>query len=142
MVDVKKELIFPTPLRIFNCGLQDLNELDMKQMIIYIKQSSNKKSMPHQTIDDLYQLSTFKKLYDIIMEQSLIFVQELQYSYDKLDMTSMWGNYLLPNGYHPPHTHTNSFLTGVFYLLSPDGPDGKSAASGITFFILDLKLQY
>ena len=32
----------------------------------------------------------------------------------------MWGNILLPGQTHSPHTHSNNFLSGVFYLQSDD----------------------
>ena len=93
MVDVKKRLLFPTPLSIFICG----DELNRTQMITYIQQNSNKNKAPHQTIDDLYKLSTFRKLYDIIMEQCHLHIKGLGYEYDKLDMTLMWGNSVFTN---------------------------------------------
>ena len=40
----------------------------------------------------------------------------------------MWGNKLNVGATHPPHTHSNNFLSGVFYLQS----DNKSAP--IQFF--------
>ena len=134
MVDVKRSLIFPTPLTIFSCGFKDLSKLDRMNMISYIQQNANKNKAPHQTIDDLYKLSTFRKLYDIIMEQCHLHIKGLEYEYDKLDMTLMWGNYLKPGEYHPPHTHSNSFISGVFYLLSSDWSDEKSAGTSIEFY--------
>jgi len=139
MVDVNRDLMFPTPLTIFKCGFKDLGKFDRMNMISYIQQNANKNKAPHQTIDDLYKLSTFRKLYDIIMEQCHIHIQGLEYEYDKLDMTSMWGNYLASGEYHPPHTHSNSFISGVFYLLSPDGSDGKPAGANIEF--IDPRMQ-
>ena len=38
----------------------------------------------------------------------------------------MWGNILKPGETHPPHTHSNNFLSGVFYLES-------DAETGIIF---------
>ena len=38
----------------------------------------------------------------------------------------MWGNILKPGETHAPHTHSNNFLSGVFYLES-------DAKTGITF---------
>ena len=67
------------------------------------------------------------------MEQCHLHIKGLEYEYDKLEMTSMWGNYLKPGEFHPPHTHSNNFISGVFYLLSSDGPDGKPAGAQIIF---------
>ena len=40
----------------------------------------------------------------------------------------MWSNHLKPGQSHPPHTHSNNLLSGVFYLYS------ESPASPIQFF--------
>ena len=133
MVEAIGRLLFATPLTIFKCEFEDLSKLDRMNMISYIQQNSNKNKSPRQTASDLYKLSTFRKLYDIIMKQCEIHIKNLAYEYDKLDMVSMWGNYLTPGGYHPEHTHPNSFITGVFYLLSSGGPDKKSSITHIEF---------
>ena len=39
----------------------------------------------------------------------------------------MWGNVLRNKEAHPPHTHSNNFLSGVYYLHS-------DKAAGIQFF--------
>ena len=40
----------------------------------------------------------------------------------------MWGNVMTPGDVHPPHTHSNNFLSGVFYLQSDD------LSAGLEFF--------
>ena len=43
-------------------------------------------------------------------------------------MTGMWGNYLRPGQTHPPHTHSNNILSGVYYIETEKG------SSPIQFF--------
>ena len=35
---------------------------------------------------------------------------------EDLLLTGMWANNMSSGGSHPPHTHSNNFLSGVFYL--------------------------
>ena len=50
----------------------------------------------------------------------------LDYNVDEIEITGMWGNILKPGETHSPHTHSNNFLSGVFYLES-------DAETGIIF---------
>ena len=61
---------------------------------------------------------------------------EILYSYEKgkpnwhqedtIEITGMWCNVLKPGETHQPHTHSNNFLSGVFYIDADN-------TSGITF---------
>ena len=44
------------------------------------------------------------------------YMKELKYEYDSLEITGMWANRLYDGDAHPPHTHSNNFLSGVYYL--------------------------
>ena len=55
-------------------------------------------------------------------------LDKLEYEYEDILMTSMWGNLLFPSQTHSPHTHSNNFLSGVFYL------QGDEISSPIEFF--------
>ena len=48
----------------------------------------------------------------------------------EIEITNMWGNILRPQSQrtHAPHTHSNNFLSGVFYLKT------SSDTSPIQFF--------
>ena len=52
----------------------------------------------------------------------------LDYNVDEIEITGMWANYLYKGDAHPPHTHSNNFLSGVYYLEVEDG------AAPIQFF--------
>ena len=127
MVNVNKHEIFPTVIYQFNCGFDDLNQLDITQMSTFIL-SNEKEDIVNQSKDGLHLLSTFQNLKNIILEQNKKYLSDLQYEFDKIEITSMWSNHLKPGQSHPPHTHSNNLLSGVFYLHS------ESSASPIQFF--------
>ena len=66
----------------------------------------------------LQTLSTFGNLADIVYVQNNKYLNDLQYKFDEIEITSMWSNHLKPGQSHPPHTHSNNLLSGVFYLNS------------------------
>ena len=117
MVNVNKHEIFPTVVYQFNCGFDDLSQLDITQMSAYILSNENE-DIVHQSKDGLQLLSTFQNLKDIIYQQNEKYLNDLQYEFDEIEMTSMWSNHLEPIQSHPPHTHSNNLLSGVFYLHS------------------------
>ena len=127
MVNVNKHEIFPTVIYQFNCGFDDLNQLDITQMSTFIL-SNEKEDIVNQSKDGLHLLSTFQNLKNIILEQNKKYLSDLQYEFDKIEITRMWSNHLKPGQSHPPHTHSNNLLSGVFYLHS------ESSASPIQFF--------
>ena len=127
MVNVNKHEIFPTVIYQFNCGFDDLNQLDITQMNAFIL-SNEKEDIVNQSKDGLHLLSTFQNLKNIILEQNKKYLSDLQYEFDKIEITSMWSNHLKPGQSPPPHTHSNNLLSGVFYLHS------ESSASPIQFF--------
>jgi uncharacterized protein (TIGR02466 family) len=47
----------------------------------------------------------------------------MKYYAEDIVITDMWANVLKPGEMHPPHTHSNNFLSGVWYLES-DGSAG------------------
>ena len=90
--------------------------------------SDTRKNYRYHTDDDLHQQLHFIKLREKIYEVTQQYLDNLKYEYDKLEITGMWGNKLHEGEAHPPHTHSNNFLSGVYYLTS----DKKS--SPIQFF--------
>ena len=78
--------------------------------------------------DDLHKLLIFKPLVDELTLIHELILRKLEYEYDKIEITNMWTNHLYVGDSHPPHTHSNNFLSGVYYLLA-----GKNTAP-IHFF--------
>ena len=117
MVNVNKHEIFPTMIYQFNCGFDDLNAVDITQMNTYIL-ANESEDYVNQSKDGLQTLSTFRNLTDIVYDQNKKYLTDLEYEFDEIEITSMWSNHLKPGQSHPPHTHSNNLLSGVFYLHS------------------------
>lgn len=124
MVDVKVSIdeftAFPTMVYKFTA---DLGSDTHAHMSAYIKTKDDM-----QTEDDLYKISSFKPLVETVYHTTKDILTKLEYEYDKLEMTSMWGNHMSKGMSHPPHTHSNNLWSGVYYVKSSEN------ASPIQFF--------
>ena len=113
MVDVKTHKVFPTIISEFRFDM-DENERDtVYKELSYIEKNKNQSII--QTKDDLdKRIPKFKKqIHDIANK---ILRETYKYEYDKIDITGMWANQLSTGETHPPHTHSNNILSGVYYL--------------------------
>ena len=117
MVDVKGHICFPTMIHEFDL---DIPIHDKIQMISYVKNSKIKPNGMKQTEDDIHKMSYFKNFKNEIITLNKTILDKLEYEYEDILITSMWGNLLFPSQTHSPHTHSNNFLSGVFYLQSDD----------------------
>ena len=115
---------FPTVIHGFNL---DIPIHDKIQMIKYI-QNCKSVDLLSQTEDDLYTMSYFKYFKDQIIKFNKKIIDDLGYDYEGLILTGMWANNMASGGSHPPHTHSNNFLSGVFYLKT------DTASAQISFF--------
>jgi uncharacterized protein (TIGR02466 family) len=121
MVDVKVHKCFPTVIYEFEHKLHD-----KIMMETYIKQV--RKNHMYHTDDDLHVLSYFSDLREFVKLVSKQYLNDLQYEYEKLEITGMWANKLHEGEAHPPHTHSNNVLSGVYYLST------STKTSPIQFF--------
>ena len=80
-----------------------------------------------QTEPDLHTKVEFKIFADMVLDTSKEILETLDYAVEDIAITDMWGNVLRKGETHPPHTHSNNFLSGVYYLYS-------DKAAGIQFF--------
>ena len=108
MVDVKLHECFPTMIYEFKSGLSNS---DHNLMLKYLAPGLG-------TENDLQILSYFKPLKDKILEVSKYILKNNEYIYEKIEITNMWANQMGDKDIHAPHTHSNNFLSGVYYLLS------------------------
>ena len=111
MADVKLHKCFPTVISEFS---YHPDKLLQQQMTGYIKEV--KKNHKFHTDDKLYNMSYYADLRDSILVANEDYVKKLGYQYDHLEITGMWANYLYKGDAHPPHTHSNNFLSGVYYV--------------------------
>ena len=79
-----------------------------------------------QTSYDLAENQTFKWFAQDVYKTAFDIFDKLNYDVQDIKITGMWGNILKHGETHSPHTHSNNFLSGVFYLES-------DAETGIIF---------
>ena len=111
MADVKFYRCFPTTVGEFSYYPDDI---EVKDMVSYI--TARKKNHGYHTGDDLHTMSYFANFRDEVLNVNKTYMEDLKYEYDKLEITGMWANKLQVGEAHPPHTHSNNFLSGVYYL--------------------------
>ena len=111
VADVKSYSCFPTMIYEF-IGVDKPSHLRMLNALDF-ECEKNK--------DDLHTHLAFKRLAEIILQHNENILKDNGYIFDKIEMTNMWGNDLKTGDSHPPHTHSNNILSGVYYLrASPE----------------------
>ena len=107
MVDVKTHECFPTLIHEVKMNIGSHDKTNMRA---YIERDGRS--------DDLHTLSYFKSLSSKVLECSEKILKDYGHEFEKLEITSMWGNLLHEGADHSPHTHSNNILSGVYYLKS------------------------
>ena len=133
MADVEIHEFFPTCLYRFK---HDFEKNEHNQMVKHIEDNSlieknNQliKITGSQPQNELHKTDTFANLTKTITEVTKTILEEQEYM-GEVEITNMWGNILRPQSQraHAPHSHSNNFLSGVFYLKT------SSDTSPIQFF--------
>ena len=133
MANVERHEFFPTCLYRFKHEFKD-NEHN--QIVKHIEDNSlieknNQliKITGSQPQNELHKTDTFANLTKTITEVTKTILEEQEYM-GEVEITNMWGNILRPQSQraHAPHSHSNNFLSGVFYLKT------SSDTSPIQFF--------
>lgn len=75
----------------------------------------------HKTFDQLHTLEEFSNLSEMILNRAKLFAKELGYTnrFDMLHIDNMWSNISYEGDYLFPHTHSDSVISGAFYVKSP-----------------------
>ena len=123
MDNVTTHECFPTLIHEFKL------DLDHDKMLDYVYSTGETRGQIHQTHANLHKVQVFKPLVDelVLLHDSIL--QKLEYEYSKTEITNMWANRLCKPDSHAPHTHSNNFFSGVYYLLG-----GKNKTAPIQFF--------
>ena len=120
MADVIKiHQCFPTVINEFKLDIPVHDNIQMLNYINLIKNTNDNVSV-NQTEDTLYNLSFFKYFKDNILDLHKEILDGLGYEYEDILITNMWGNISEVGDIHPPHTHSNNFFSGVFYLQADE----------------------
>ena len=114
--------LFPTPVIKFELGRQ-LSDQEMKVLMGYtqVRNHGNATSGERYVLKD-------KKLRALKMfaEECLAKYVETVYAPTeplKLDITQSWVNYTNTNEFHHKHSHSNSMVSGVFYIQANEATD-------------------
>lgn len=119
--------LFPKPLLIVDNICRD--QLSLFESIIndiMIKMGTKSTQFQHVnsthvTFPNLYEIRQFEPLVREIQNHSHIFLTELGFSDDeisKLRLNTMWANKSRKGDYLFPHIHSNSIISGAFYIKS------------------------
>ena len=112
--------MFPTAFGEFNLQLTDA---EIHQLITSVDwqnhfQGYNELPMYQITKQNLQEDPAFKELSNTILECAKTYCNNVGYKPYDLCITSMWMNKFDTGQTIGPHTHTNSLLSGVYYMNS------------------------
>ena len=117
---MEHQIIFPTNLFI----IDDFYNSDTTAMKQYISNlwTNRDYDVNWQTKSaDLHKKKEFKEFAKLVISTSKEILDELKYDVEDIVITDMWATVLKSGENHPAHTHSNNFLSGVYYLHSDQG---------------------
>ena len=120
-MSIERHDFFPTCLYRFKHDFKD-NELNSLTKHIEDNSLSEQngqivKRTGSQIQNELHKLDIFANLTKTITDVTESILKEQEYM-GEVEITNMWGNILRPQSQraHAQHSHSNNFLSGVFYL--------------------------
>ena len=89
----------------------------------------------------LLDLPLFFNLKNQILEHSKIYLNNLGHIYEDLQINTSWGTLTLPN--QPPnvHNHSNSYISGVYYLTKCSSIQFYNPSTQMWKFLPDISLD-
>ena len=132
VVDVNRIKLFPTLIYSYKSEISvEQNQIMLDaiegNLKVNYKDIRSGKDVPFglfQGRDDLHTLSSFKSLADFAEHLCGGILNEEGYKNQKIEITQMWANKQVDSSVHPPHTHANSILSGIYYLKTTDNTSG------------------
>lgn len=119
---MQRELLFPTSVYVDRIVLDDQKLLDS---ILQIRKTDPKGlersnvGNSYHSRDDLHKLPEFKSISEgIIKTTQKVFEQEKIKT--KFYIGNLWANINSQGGFNDLHTHGNSYLSGVYYVQTPE----------------------
>ena len=122
-----REDIFPTSIYSTDGVLDKTSLLSIKQDIFNSYKKDPKTNW--QSSPNLHEQEVYKPLVDKIIECSRRILDGNKLIYSGFKITDMWSNVSKQGEFHRPHTHSNNYLSGVFYVQSD-----KSNTANIQFY--------
>ena len=118
--------IFPTSIFCFDDVLEQEYIDSMKDDIInQSKINAEQRQANWQSVKNnkLYELPKYKELGKMALNACIKYIDLLEYKLDNIELTGMWSNILKPGETHPPHTHSNNYISGVYYIQADNDPN-------------------
>ena len=118
--------IFPTSIFCFDDVLEQEYIDSMKDDIInQSKINAEQRQANWQSVKNnkLYELPKYKELGKMALNACIKYIDLLEYKLDDIELTGMWSNILKPGETHPPHTHSNNYISGVYYIQADNDPN-------------------
>ena len=133
---MEHQKIFPTNLFL----IEEFYHSDtnvMKKYIFDLWESRDYDNRWQTKSANLHKQKEFKEFTELVISTSKEILDKLKYDVEDIVITDMWANVLKSGENHPAHTHSNNFLSGVYYLHSSQGAsimfrDPRPAADVIT----------
>lgn len=120
--------IFPTPLYHSILDIDDISLDGMKNHARkHFNPPDNSNDFFLQSPGDLANHKDFEILKSKVETAATNFWHSVGYEYRELKITQMWANYMKGRGFIDEHNHSNSLVSGIFYLH-------VSSGSGATVF--------
>ena len=110
---MKHDRLFPTHVYLYDNVIDNDSLLNIRK---HIASSYNQELKNWQSQADLHTNVIYKNLVNAILKNSLDIFTSLGYDFDGFNITNMWSNVLKPGEEHKVHTHSNNYLSGVFYV--------------------------
>ena len=120
----KFDHIFPTIINIIDDVLEPEYIDSMVKHIMDSSKVGRKKNWQSEDNPHLHKHPKYKALSDKVLEVSKMYIDDLQFEFESHYISGMWSNILKPGETHGTHTHSNNFLSGVYYPQA----DGNSPA--------------
>lgn len=119
--------LFPCPVWLFDIN-SDSVEIVNRNTMAAIEQMrpSEKEGQPRQqwqSPNDLHTFPEFEELNNIIKSTASDVLKQQGVETDAFLITGCWINIRPPAHDHPAHTHPNNYLSGCYYVNTPEGGD-------------------
>ena len=112
------DYIFPTPVM---ASSLDINNEEIERLILDNSKEELKKRNWITTQDDLFEIPVFENFVVELKKEVEHYCQEmLLINYKNLELSSLWANVHTKQSQHDLHMHSNSFVSGVYYVKVPD----------------------
>tara|TARA_B100001109_G_scaffold244910_1_gene232053 strand:+ start:86 stop:700 length:615 start_codon:yes stop_codon:yes gene_type:complete len=121
---IKREELFPTLIYFEDNSLNNNDFKNIKDDILTEYKKEPRENW--QSLPNLHNNSLYLPLVNKVKQMSVHVFNDQNLVVNDFVITSMWSNILKKGEYHKPHTHSNNYLSGVFYTLSDTDDNNRS----------------